>query len=96
MSREQLTAEYDAWLAEQGLPKMSADELVCEIWAVRSGEKSEFVTSGSGPEFVERCMEQESWLSDFIARWEEVEQQESNRYEPGCAFERTRDLYSEG
>ncbi len=55
-----LIAEYETYCAEQNLPAMSADELVAEMHG------------GSVPYNAA----QHKWLSNFIQRWEEVENAE--------------------
>jgi len=55
-----LTAEYEAWCAEQKLPCISADEL---LHASYCGPDEGGVTMSD---------EQRKWICDFSARWEQA------------------------
>jgi hypothetical protein len=62
---------YTAWLAENHLPEMSADELLHELYA---GMDS-LLISPAKP--VAETRLQQAWLSDFIQRWETVMRRET-------------------
>jgi hypothetical protein len=63
MNREDLTAEYEAWLeANPNVPKLSADEALDQI--LRDEPEVE------RPEWLDA---QITWLCDFIDRWEIAE-----------------------
>jgi hypothetical protein len=53
-----LTEEYQVWCKAQGLPDMSADELIAALCADESVERPAEVNA------------QIDWLMDFIDRWE--------------------------
>ena len=63
-----LCAEYDAWLGANQLPSMCADELFCELCAVRDGEKSAFIADD-----YPVAQTQIEWVRAFMQRWEELE-----------------------
>jgi hypothetical protein len=60
-----LCDEMNAYCDAHKLPHMSADELVCELQAIRDGEKSEFIEGQ-----VADVGAHIKWLSDFISRWD--------------------------
>jgi hypothetical protein len=64
-----LCKEYDTWLEMHKLPKMSADELACELVASRDN-LSKFVPFSS--ETLIKA--QLAWLTDFIERWDNAAQ----------------------
>jgi hypothetical protein len=62
---DRLCAELGAYCDQQGLPAMSADELVCELQAIRGGGASAYIKTA--PTNIDACIQ---WLSDFILRWD--------------------------
>jgi len=68
---ETLTKEYQSWIKENGLPNMSADELVVQT---KTGEldDEELVADDN----------QRLWLNDFISRWEKVQEEKAITHEP--------------
>jgi hypothetical protein len=66
-----LTAEFDAFLQRTGLPSMSADDLWCEMIAVRSGLESSYVVTA---EARAACTDENcAWVLDLARRWDEVD-----------------------
>lgn len=71
MTHGEMISEYSAWCVSNGLPALSADELLFELCAVRDGEPSSFIAAGSvEPARIRGHLE---WLSRFIDRWNEKE-----------------------
>lgn len=60
-----LCDELSDYCVLHNLPLMSADELVCELQAVRGGETSAYVSDQ-----VSDMTAHIQWLSAFIQRWE--------------------------
>jgi len=61
-TEKRLCAELETWCGEQGLPFLSADELVCELEYARA--------STNDPDEIGRITLQLRWLGEFIQRWE--------------------------
>jgi len=66
---DELSYELGQFCGINGLPEMSADELLCELQAVKSGEASAFVAPGSW------TAHREQYLTNFIERWNEAERE---------------------
>jgi hypothetical protein len=65
-----LCDELAEYTEKHNLPRMSADELYHECWAVRDGEKSNCIPPADTEERRKELNDAMDWLSDFIERWD--------------------------
>jgi hypothetical protein len=63
-TEQTLRHEYEAWCADNNLPRMPADELSVELHYARA--------SSDDATEVDRIARQLQWLAAFIKRWEKV------------------------
>jgi hypothetical protein len=65
-----LCDELKAYCEAHKLPNMSADELMFECWAVRDGEKSNYIPPAETEERRQELDAAMHWLSNFGERWD--------------------------